>query len=372
MKANSVLGIIYSNAYDTALPELTGLRTMGSVPFAGRYRLIDFPLSNMVNSGISKVGVITKSNYRSLMDHLGAGKPWDLSRKLDGMFILPPFSGAGASGVYQCRIEALYGSLGFIKRCTDEYVVMCDCNVVCNMDLGRLFDAHRASGADITIAYQHGTAPALDDIMTFSFDDGGRINGASVFNGGTEDTDFSLNIFLMRKSLLERLVTEAAGLKMLDFETDVIIRNLGALKIHGFKADGYTRVIDSLQSYYSFSMELLDSGVRAGLFRPEGPVYTKPRDSMPAFYAWGSDAKNCLVASGCVIEGEVENSILFRGAHVSAGASVKNSILLQDTFIGANAKVSCVITDKRAVIRPGRNLSGAENYPFFVGKEIVI
>jgi len=372
MKANSVLGIIYSNAYDSAVPELTGLRTMGSVPFAARYRLIDFPLSNMVNSGISKVGVITKSNYRSLMDHLGAGKPWDLSRKLDGMFILPPFSGAGASGVYQCRIEALYGSIGFIKRCTEEYVVMCDCNVVCNMDFGSLIDAHCASGADITIAYKHGTAPALDDIMTFEFGAGGSITSASVLNAGAEDADFSLNIFVMRKSLLERLVTEAAGLKLLDFETDVIIRNLGSLKIHGYEATGYARVIDSLQSYYSVSMELLERGTRTSLFRPESPVYTKPRDSMPAFYAWGSGAKNCLVASGCVIEGEVENSILFRGAHVSAGASVKNSILLQDTFNGANAKVACVITDKRAVIRPGRNLSGAENYPFFVGKDIII
>ena len=151
MRANNVLGIIYASTYDQSLPELTNMRTMGSVPFGGRYRLIDFPLSNMVNSGISKVGVITKSNYRSLMDHLGTGKPWDLSRKREGMFILPPFNSAEDSGgLFANRIDALVGCASFISSSTNEYVLLCDCNTICNIDINLLFDAHEQSGADIT------------------------------------------------------------------------------------------------------------------------------------------------------------------------------------------------------------------------------
>lgn len=167
MRANNVLGIIYASTYDQSLPELTNMRTMGSVPFGGRYRLIDFPLSNMVNSGISKVGVITKSNYRSLMDHLGTGKPWDLSRKREGMFILPPFNSAEDSGgLFANRIDALIGCTSFISSSTNEYVLLCDCNTICNIDLNLLFDAHEQSGADITAAYCHGTVPALSNTMT--------------------------------------------------------------------------------------------------------------------------------------------------------------------------------------------------------------
>lgn len=181
MRANNVLGIIYASTYDQSLPELTNMRTMGSVPFGGRYRLIDFPLSNMVNSGISKVGVITKSNYRSLMDHLGTGKPWDLSRKREGMFILPPFNSAEDSGgLFANRIDALVGCASFISSSTNEYVLLCDCNTICNIDINLLFDAHEQSGADITAAYCHGTVPALNNTMTFDLDSDGRIKEIAI------------------------------------------------------------------------------------------------------------------------------------------------------------------------------------------------
>ena len=169
MRANNVLGIIYSNAYDSVLSELTNARTMGSVPFGGRYRLIDFALSNLVNCGINKVGIITKSNYQSLMDHIGTGKPWDLSRKRGGMFLLPPFNNSH-TGMYRDRIQALRGIMRFLEQSKEEYIVLMDTNVVCNFDLNDMCRAHTESGADITIAYHHGRAPRLDDLMTFTFE----------------------------------------------------------------------------------------------------------------------------------------------------------------------------------------------------------
>lgn len=372
MRANNVLGIIYSNTYDQILHELTNLRTMGSVPFGGRYRLIDFALSNMVNCGISKVGVITKSNYRSLMDHLGTGKPWDLSRKREGMYILPPFSSASYGGVYRNRIEALQGSLGFIYRSNEEYVVLCDCNVVCNLDFDKLISAHDSTGADITIAYKHGDAPNLNDTMTFTLDVNGRITEAALYQKAAADTNYTLNIFVMRKSLLERLINEASSLHMDDFERDIIQRNLGNLKVFGYEFDGFARTLDGLQSYYDISMELLKSENRNALFTPERPIYTKGSDDMPAIYGLGSDVRNSFVADGCIIDGEVTNCILFRRVRIAKGAKVSNSIIMQDTFIGENAEINCVITDKSAVIKPQKALCGAENYPIFVGKGIVI
>ena len=372
MRANNVLGIIYSNSYDSVLSELTNLRTMGSVPFGGRYRLIDFPLSNMVNCGIATVGVITKSNYRSLMDHLGTGKAWDLSRKRAGMFILPPFSSTDSGGVFKNRVEALKENLAFIRRSNEEFVIMCDSNVLCNMDFEELLSAHVKAKADITIAYKRGAVPNLDNLLTFNIDDTGRINAATPTQCTIRGTAYSLNIFVFKKALLERLINETACLNMNDFEHDIIRGNLDRMNVHGYEFTGFTGTIDSLQSYYDISMELLNSEKRNELFAPERPVYTKLRDDMPAVYGLDSHVANSLIADGCKIDGEVENCILFRRVTVAKGAKVKNSIIMQDTYVGENTNLNCVITDKNAVIKPGKTLAGTENYPVFVGKGIVI
>lgn len=367
MAASNVLGIIYSNAYDSLLSELTNVRTMGSVPFAGRYRLIDFVLSSMVNSGIGKVGVSTKANYQSLMDHLGSGKPWDLSRKRDGITFLPPFAGE----IYENRLGALEGMLPYISKSTNEYVLMADCNVVCNLDYNEIIEAHKASGADITVAYKRGVAPKLSHVMTLDMDESGKITSVKV--GETCDCacDYALNIIVMSRVLLERLLRGAQIMGSKNFERDILAANVNALNIRGYKIDSYAKVIDSLQSYYDISMELL-SGEYRDLFNPENPVYTKVRDDMPAIYGICSDAKNSLIADGCIIKGTVENSILFRGVQVAEGAVIKNSIIMQDSFISAGAKVNCAILDKNVVIKPNREISGAETYPVYIGKGITV
>ena len=371
MPGKNIVGIIFSNAYDECLSELTGMRTMGSVPFACRYRLIDFALSNMVNSGVEKVGVLTKSNYRSLMDHLGTGKPWDLSRKTEGMFILPPFSVAGG-GSNSDKMASLKGVMGFISRSNEEYVLFSDCNTVLNLSVEELMDFHTDNGSDITIVYRHGEIPALGDTMVMDMDGSGKVSKISLSPSCGGEADFSLNIILMKKSLLERLMNEAISLNYTNFELDLIQRNVGKLNIFGFKAEGYAAVIDSMQSYFKANMELLKPESCLELFDKERPVYTKVKDDMPAIYGLGSSVKNSLVADGCIIDGEVENSILFRGVRVEKGAVVKNSILMQGTFVAQDASLNCVVADKSVAVTPGKALSGAENYPIYIGKEIVI
>lgn len=371
MTGNNILGIIYSNKYDECLSEITALRTMGSVPFGGRYRLIDFALSNMVNSGIEKVGVVTKSNYQSLMDHLGTGKPWDLSRKTEGMFILPPFS-YGGTGNYTGRLEMLRGIVGFIARSNEEYVLFSDCNSVMNIDVDELMAFHTDKNADISIVCKRGTLPKLENIMAFELDGDARVRQIAMEPNTTGEVVYSLNMILMKRSLLQRLVNEAVSLNHESFERDVLQRNTERLRIFGYEIGGFARTIDSLVSYFKVSMELLDPKNCGELFNPDRPVYTKVRDDMPAIYGLGSSVKNSLIASGCIIDGEVENSVLFRGVRVEKGAVVKNSILMQGSFVASGSSLNYTITDKSVAITPNKSLSGAENYPVFVGKGIVI
>ena len=373
MKASSVLGIIFSNSYDENVSELTSVRTMGSVPFAGRYRLIDFVLSDMVNCGISKVGISTKANYQSLMDHLGSGKPWDLSRKREGITLLPPFSliGKGNSrGVYSGRVEAIADMINYISRGGKEYVIFADCNVVCNLDYGKIIDEHIESGADITIAYKRGVKPNLNELMTFELD-GDRIT--KVETGAVKDTacNYALNIIVMKRVLLERLIDAAVAEGSVSFEKDIIAKNIDTLYIRGHKVEEYAQTIDCLQSYYDISMNLV-SGEYKNLFKKDRTIYTKVRDDVPAIYGVCSKASNSLIADGCIIKGTVENSILFRGVYVAEGAVIRNSVIMQDTYISQRAKINCAIHDKEVLIKPNKELSGATTYPLYIGKNITV
>ena len=368
MRTNNVLGILYSNSYDEAVPELTSLRTMGSVPFGGRYRMIDFQLSSMVRAGITKVGVVTKANYRSLMDHLGMGKSWDLARKHEGLVLLPPFVGAGSGG-NQTRMEGLWSALEFLRNSKEEFVIMSDCNVVCNLDYLEILRAHMASGADITVACRQGTAPSLRS-MRLRLDETGRAREIAVSGEPAADALYSLNILVLRKALLERLAREANSQGLGDFEA--IQRHVSDLDIRGLEIAAHARVIDGLQSYYDASMELLQPAARKALFQPAHPVLTKVQDDMPAVYGLHAKAARCLVGDGCQIKGEAENSVLFRGVVIEEGARVRNCVLMQGTRVGAGANLECVISDKAVVIRPGRTIVGAENYPIYLGKRIVV
>lgn len=342
---------------------------MGSVPYGCRYRLIDFQLSAMVNSGIGKVGIITKSNYQSLMDHVGHGRAWDLSRKNGGLYLLPPFN-IGTTGIYSNKIEAISSATNFLRNSEEEYVLMSDCNTIYNVDFRDMFDRHLNTGADITIAYKHTAAPAIRELTKFELADDGRIT--SISRRSDDEANYSLNVIFMRKSLLERLISEAIGLGYRSFTEDVLQKNIKSLKIYGCEFDGYVRTIDGIQSYFEANMDLLNKENRKALFSKEKPVFTKVKDDVPAIYGLDSHASNSLIADGCVIEGKVENSVLFRGVHIGKGAVVKNCVLMQNAYISDDVKLNCVIADKNVVIKPNKNLSGDVKFPVFIGKGIVI
>lgn len=367
MKGNNVVGIIFSNMHDDRLRELTDVRTMGSIPFGGRYRAIDFPLSNMVNSGVTKVGVITKSNYQSLMDHLGSGKAWDLSRKREGLFILPPF-GLGNS-VYQTRIEALDGISNFLSNCKEEYVILSDCHVIYNMDFRPVIQEYIEKNADIMVVYKNSVMPAdMPDRIRLEIGRGRKITDVVIGEETDGKSNWNMGVYVMKKSFLVKVVAECVARNRMMFSRDVLQRGVSEYRMYGYRFDGFAGVLGSKKSYFDANMSLTDYGVRAELFPTERPVYTKVRDDMPTRFGLGSRAVNSLIADGCVIEGDVENCVLFRGVQVGKGAILRNCIIMQDSIIGNNTSLNYVIGDKDVVYKPGRSLMGYESYPVYIAK----
>lgn len=368
MISNNVLGIVFANVHDDLIPELTDKRSMASIPFGGRYRLIDFSLSNLVNAGIDKVGIITKENYQSLMDHLGSGKPWDLDRKNGGIFILPPYS-TNRNGIFKGHIDALAGVMTFLTRSNEEYACLCDSDVVSNIDLKRIIDMHKSTGADITVAYKNGKLPnSHKDILVLDTDADGRIIDCDTPEKADGDVNFSLDIYVMRRELLIELITAANKRSLVSFSKDIFIPNLKNYKMYGCEVTEYAEVIDSTESYVKISNGLLNSENRHRLFNAGRPVYTKVRDDMPTRYGINSSASNSLIADGCVIEGTVKNSVLFRGVTVEEGAVVENCIIMQGTKIGKNCNLKYVTLDKAATVSPDMSIMGTPAKNIFIGK----
>ncbi len=362
----SALGLVFSNIHDTNVPELTAKRTVASIPFGGRYRLIDFALSNMVNSEITKVGVITKSNYRSLMDHLGSGKDWDLARHHGGLFILPPFDNIGGS-LYTTRLEALKNVLGFLSGAEEDLVVMSDSDMVCNIDFKPIIKRHGEQNADITLVYvEKDRASVTGDTNSFFEIEDGRIKSIA-FDSKNDKVNLYTNICIIGRRLLINLINETLSRGNSHFIRDVLIPHIDSLRVYGHKHEGYYEEMTSLIKYYEESMKFLNKSVRDEVFRTAS-VYTKVKDSTPTRYGENAIVKNSLVADGCTIEGEVYDSIVFRGVKVGKGAVVKHCIVMQNCIIGEYADLNCIITDKNVVIRDGRTLSGCDVHPFFIGK----
>lgn len=367
------LGIIFPNSYDNQVPELCNERLMASIPFASRYRMIDFLLSSMVNCGIDNVAVIVRKNYRSLMKHLGSGRAWDLTRKNGGLNIVPPYAEKTVK-VYNGRVEALTSIINFLKEQKEKYVIIADSNIVANFDFNAMISAHKASGADVTIAYKHEEIPYgfinlepttnTDLYYTLTLEDD-RITQIKTNPKDAGPQNFSMNIYLIERELLIDKVQESFVRGHVFFERDILAPQLDTLKVYGYEYKGYTARISDMMSYYTENMKLLKDENLDALFG-KSPIYTKIRDDNPTRYIGKAKAKNSMVADGCVIEGEVENCILFRGVKIGKGAVVKNSIIMQDTTIMGNAEIDYVITDKEVTITSGKEVKGSDTFPIFV------
>ena len=364
----NALGVIFANSYDNLVPELVAERTMASIPFAGRYRMIDFTLSNLANSGVDNVSIIVRKNYHSLMDHLGSGREWDLTRKRGGLNIIPPFAERSVK-MYSGRVDALASVLSWLKAQKERYVILSDSHIATNFNFNKLLEAHIESGADVSMVYNRAEIPdgARNDNYTIRIDASGRVTEllSNDYRPGMQN--LSMNIYVIERETLIHLVHDAAVRGLIYFERDILARNLKLLNVQAYEFKGYAARISDMKSYFDENMRLLEPGSMEALFGG-APIYTKIRDDNPTRYLEGSSVKNSLLADGCVIEGTVENCVLFRGCQVKKGAVVKNCVLMQDTVVEPDCQVEYVVTDKNVHITEGKKLSGTDTFPVFIAK----
>lgn len=367
------MGIIFSNIYDNTLGELTVNRTVASLPFGGRYRQIDFVLSNMSNSGIYTVGVITKYNYRSLMDHLISAGDWDLRRKGEGLTILPPFAN-GNTGVYKGKLEALYYSKDYIASSKADYIVLSDSNVICNIDLRLPLEQHIKSKAEVTVIATRGS---VDDKRRYGLvleaDKKGRATEVLLDAKADGDQYVGTGMFIMKKSLLLDEIEELHSKGYFHFEKEYLQRkfNKEKIKINVYEFKGLLMRNEGILSYYKNNLSLLSESVRNRLLKGAN-IYTKIKDEIPTLYGDGAVIENCLVADGCKLLGNVSDSIIFRNVRIERGANVSESIIMQGSEIGKNVRLKCVILDKNVKVTEGAELIGSPEHPMIVKKGEVV
>ncbi|MDD3172417.1 MAG: glucose-1-phosphate adenylyltransferase subunit GlgD [Herbinix sp.] len=369
------MGIIYTGESNISLREITLRRSVAALPFGGRYRVIDFTLSNMINSGIINVGLITQNNYHSLMDHLDSGKQWDLDRKSGGLFILPPYVSSDNTGWYRGEIDAYHSNMSYIRRSPQKYVVISGSSMVCNLTYDDAMEFHKDNMADITVIYKqekNTTKKELSRHTLIRTDEQNRIWDIEVKPATPMSDKISMEMYILDKKLFEYLIEECVARGQYDLNKDIFIKNKEKLRILGYPYNGYLAKIDSIHSYFKHNMELFDLDNHYELFHHAGPVYTKVKDEVPAKYGDNSIVENSLVADGCIVEGSIENCVLFRGVKVAKGAVVKNSIIMQETEIQEKAVLENVILDKEVIIRKGKQLIGQESYPVVIRKSAII
>ena len=370
------MALIFAYQNDEPMKALTQKRSLSSVPYGGRYRIIDFALSNIVNSGITKVGIITRSHYQSLMDHLGSGKEWDLNRKRDGLFVLPPFSHMEGyqHGVYRGKMEALMNAEALIRRSNHEYVILSTADSICNMTFNDALEYHKQKKADITIIYKRGKFEREsneDNSCFIQVDADGRVTDVAV-NPVVERERLSMGQIIIGKALLETLIWECNSYNAYSLHQDVLQKKVKDLRIYGYEYTGHYVRINSIASYFQANMALLKDEVREAIFYQDNKIYTKIRDEVPTLYCRDSEVRNSLVADGCIIEGKVENSIISRGVRIRKGAVVRNSIIMQSCEIQSGCQLDYTVADKDVVIRENRKLFGYEMYPMVLAKGSVV
>lgn len=370
-----VCGIVFSNLHDNNVAELTRCRTTAAIPFAGRYRLIDFPLSSMIGSGIRNIKIIAHHNYNSLMEHIGSGSDFGLSVDRGGIKILPPYIKAflnGENGLYGSRLEAMMGIKDVIERTTEKYTVLSDCDLVGRIDLNDMIDYHVKTRADITMAVSKRKAGFAKDTVIIKSDAKGRITDVHREEGTFSCAeDENLNIWVASTEYLKRILREAQSHGYRSFTRDVLGRNLFTDRYYIFRYDEPILKIGSLKEYFAANMTLISNEALRWAIFGEKDILSKTSAITPTRYLSGARVKSSLVAEGCVIEGSVENSVISEGVYIARGASVRNSILLPNTSVGENSRINCAVIEKNAKIEKGSELFGCFELPFYVQGELI-
>ena len=372
---SNAFGLIYTGETNPFLRDLALSRSVAAVPFGGRYRCIDFILSDLVNTGVTSIDLITQKNYHSLMDHLGAGKEWDLHRKREGLFMLPPFMTKENTGLYRGSVDAIRSCLGYVRRNPQQYVIFSGSHTIFNMTFNDMIAQHIETRANITMLYnvcQMAPSEEQNLDLRLLMDDTGRVTEMELNPFSPRSANRSCDVMIMDKLLLEYLVEEAYSHGDYDLTRDILLKKCQTLKIMGYRYDGYVARLDSVNDFFQHNMALLQPEVRNDLFNPKHPIYTKVKDEVSAKYGENAVVRNSMLADGCQIDGTVENSIVFRGVSVKKGTVVKNSILMQGVSIGENCVMDHVILDKGVVVREGRTLTGYDGFPIILKKGTTI
>ena len=369
----NVMGIIFAN--DANMDELSHKRTMGSIPFGGRYRQIDFQLSNMTAAGIHHIGIISRQNYQSLINHIGSGEEWGLELEEGGMEFLTPYA-MSTSHSYRGKLETLYYAMGFLNYGPDdEYVVMADSAILCNIDLNSVLNAHIASGKDITVVTKADIANGKKQLdLAIRLDDKGQIADMAVDYVAPAGYLASMDMFVLSKSLLKKMVEECIARNLYHMDRDLVLGSWqkGEISVNVYTFPGLALFNETVEEYFRNSLSLLDSTIRHDLFYYNHPVYTKVRDRVPSYYGEEANVDNCIVADGCILEGNVRNSVLFRQVTVREGVNIENCLIMNDTVVGEGCRLQYVILDKDVVIRPGTSLIGTPAKPVIIKRGEIV
>ena len=370
MASNRILGLIFANTNEKHLPELTAYRSTGSVPFGGKYRLIDFPLSNMSNSGINNIGIVAKSNFMSLMDHVGSGSAWDLARRRSGLSILPPYG----EHSFATLVETIFNLHGYIEHGDEDYVLISPSDCVHNMDYSKVLRFAEKNHSDITFVYIKKAVKVITDDFRciLDVDSDGKVT--KIMASPVDDSECCLDIgvMLMKKTVLMALVRQAMSESKYSFVRDVLQKSLDRHRVYAYELTGYCEIISSVKTYYDANMKIMDRDTRYKLFDIRRPIYTKVRDDAPSRYGLDCNVKNSLIAQGCVINGIVENSIISKGVYIGHDAVIKNCIVMQDCIIGDKAELVNLVVDKDVNMSRSSKLQGTQNYPMYIAKRSIV
>ena len=367
----NAMGLILADHKKIHLGELSRPRALAAMPFAGRYRIIDFMLSNMVNSGMTKVGIAAMNKYKSLMDHLGTGSSWDLDRKKQGLQILPPY--INSSNVDSpSEGDDLAGLLDFLQADTQSLVIVANSNVIFNTTFIDMVARHEDTGADMTVMYNRDGLKYGAPSVILDIDRKGLVTDMMTNPAKPSSNRCSMGVLVIGRELLLDLIGEMIARGEHDFSVEKLIKRYDQFKVRGFEFKGEVLRINSVPTYFNATMKMLDESVQEELFNPDLPVYTKVKDEAPSLYDENNEVSNSMISDGCRIQGTVLNSMIFRGATISRHAVIKNSIIMQDVYVSEGVILENVIIDKKCVIRPGIKLLGQADYPVVIGKGAIV
>ena len=367
-----VMGLIFAN--DASLGELTHKRTMASLPFGGRYRQVDFALSNLCHAGIRHVGIISRHNYQSLMNHIGDGEEWGMELEQGGLEFLTPYA-TSITDNYRGKLESLHTAMDSLRYLEDDYVVMIDSAVLSNIDLKKVIAAHAASGKDATVVTKAGIANGVKQLdLALKLNAKGEVTDMAVDYAAPEDYVASMDIFVLSKKLLLDKTEELIARNHYHMDRDLVLGGWqkGEVTVNVYQFEGVALYNESIAEYFGNSLALINKEVRSDLFGANHPVYTKVRDRVPSYYGEDCEVEDCLVADGCMLEGEAEHSVLFRQVTICKDAEVEDCVIMNDSVVGEGAELKYVILDKDVTVRPGAKLIGTPNAPIIIKRGEVV